>query len=170
MSYSDDFIEGMWKSAASDPSREADIWRKDKYQAWIKHDEYNLHSQYGWKIYQNPFHPDDYIVFHWQNMTERTKDGMGWVWQIKASGDRNVPYKGSCYIATLCYGDTLAPEVILLRRYRDQVLNKYFLGKAFVAFYYFVSPTLSHFLRHRRHTTAFIKNKILDKIINHLFI
>ncbi len=37
---------------------------------------------------------------------------------------------GGCYIATVCYGNELAPEVLTLKTYRDEVLSKTFFGKA----------------------------------------
>ena len=49
---------------------------------------------------------------------------------------------GGCYIATSVYGSYDCPEVWTLRRFRDNVLSKTWLGRAFVKTYYAVSPTL----------------------------
>ena len=49
---------------------------------------------------------------------------------------------GGCYIATSVYGSYDCPEVWTLRRFRDNVLVKTWLGRAFVKTYYAVSPTL----------------------------
>ena len=49
---------------------------------------------------------------------------------------------GGCYIATSVYGSYDCPEVWTLRRFRDNVLAKTWLGRAFVKTYYAVSPTL----------------------------
>jgi TPR repeat protein len=51
--------------------------------------------------------------------------------------------KGGCFVATVCYGNYDAPEVLILRAYRDEVLLKSISGTAFVKFYYFVSPPLA---------------------------
>ena len=51
-----------------------------------------------------------------------------------------------CFIATACYGDYDAPEVLVLRRYRDQVLLKSRPGRIFVRTYYFLSPPMARWL------------------------
>lgn len=47
-----------------------------------------------------------------------------------------------CYVATCVYGSYDCPQVWTLRRFRDIVLKKSVAGKAFVKFYYAVSPTV----------------------------
>lgn len=49
--------------------------------------------------------------------------------------------KEGCFIATACYGDYDAPEVRLLRRYRDEVLQQSIPGRLFIRLYYFFSPS-----------------------------
>lgn len=49
---------------------------------------------------------------------------------------------GGCYIATAVYGSYDCPQVWVLRRYRDNVLDKNIFGKAFIRIYYATSPTL----------------------------
>ncbi len=46
----------------------------------------------------------------------------------------------ACYIATMVYGDYDAPQVLVLRRYRDEVLGEVGLGRLFIKFYYRLSP------------------------------
>ena len=48
--------------------------------------------------------------------------------------------KKVCYIATMVYEDINHPKVELLRQFRDDVLNKYFLGRNFIKYYYKYSP------------------------------
>lgn len=50
--------------------------------------------------------------------------------------------RGACYIATHVYGDYDAPEVIVLRRWRDVTLCRTPAGRVGVAAYYAVSPWL----------------------------
>jgi cold shock CspA family protein len=51
-----------------------------------------------------------------------------------------------CFIATAVYGDHYAPEVIALRRFRDETLESSAFGKAFISFYYLYSPPVADFL------------------------
>lgn len=54
-----------------------------------------------------------------------------------------------CFIATAVYGDVNAPEVLALRRFRDQSLLPYRAGRAFVIAYYKLSPPVANFLKTR---------------------
>lgn len=46
----------------------------------------------------------------------------------------------ACFIATVCYGNNDAPDILILRKFRDGILLKTIWGKALVDVYYFVSP------------------------------
>lgn len=52
-----------------------------------------------------------------------------------------LPKKG-CYIATAVYGSYDCPEVWVLRRFRDNSLDKHCFGRLFIKCYYAVSPTI----------------------------
>ena len=45
-----------------------------------------------------------------------------------------------CYIATMAYGSATAPEVITLKKFRDQKLRNHFVGRGFISLYYKTSP------------------------------
>jgi uncharacterized repeat protein (TIGR01451 family) len=51
-----------------------------------------------------------------------------------------------CFIATATYGSFLAPEVEVLRRWRDNYLLNYSIGRAFVGYYYKFSPPLANYI------------------------
>lgn len=69
-----------------------------------------------------------------------------------------------CYIATMVYGDYDEPQVMILRDFRDTVLNKSTLGRLFVRFYYRYSPTWVEHLKDKKRINLFIRT-ILDKFI-----
>jgi hypothetical protein len=54
----------------------------------------------------------------------------------------NDSSKGSgCYVATMVYGSYEAPEVLVLRKFRDHFLAHYALGRSFIRWYYTHSPS-----------------------------
>ena len=69
-----------------------------------------------------------------------------------------------CYIATACYGDLYSPEVILLRKFRDEHLKSTFLGKTFIKFYYSSSAFFYKPLLNAPILSKKIKN-VLDVIV-----
>ncbi len=47
-----------------------------------------------------------------------------------------------CYVATCMYGSYDCPQVWTLRRFRDNILGKNVLGRAFIRTYYATSPAI----------------------------
>jgi len=60
-----------------------------------------------------------------------------------ASGQTTIRVKRGCFVATAVYGSADHPNVIILRRFRDQHLETNPLGRAFCAVYYRLSPRLA---------------------------
>jgi DNA-directed RNA polymerase subunit RPC12/RpoP len=50
------------------------------------------------------------------------------------------PVRKDCFIATATFGDPNHPDVLVLRRFRDDCLSQNWFGKLFVRLYYFLSP------------------------------
>ncbi len=73
---------------------------------------------------------------------------------------------GACFIATAVYGDYHAPEVIALRRFRDETLQPSFPGRVFIAIYYRVSPPIAIFLSRRPLLAAAIR-PLLNALARH---
>jgi hypothetical protein len=69
-----------------------------------------------------------------------------------------------CYIATMAYGDYEHPQVLILRQFRDEVLDKSALGKWFIKTYYHYSPKLVERLKNKRTLNSIIR-KVLNQFI-----
>ena len=50
---------------------------------------------------------------------------------------------GGCFVATATFGNPFAPEVVTLRRFRDEVISQTALGRSLIRLYYFVSPFIA---------------------------
>jgi ribosomal protein L7/L12 len=59
------------------------------------------------------------------------------------AAELGIVTQSRCWIATAAYGSAGAPEVELLRRYRDTILCEAALGRAFVRAYYWLSPPVA---------------------------
>lgn len=77
----------------------------------------------------------------------------------------HVEDQEGCFIATACYGSALAPEVALLRTYRDAVLRQSRAGRAFIRLYYATSPPVAEFLRRHEQARRAVRVLILRPIV-----
>ncbi len=70
-----------------------------------------------------------------------------------------------CFIATAAYGTSSAPEIDVLRDFRDEVLMQSESGRDLVGFYYAASPPVAEFIaRHEMLRTA-VREAIVDPIV-----
>lgn len=69
-----------------------------------------------------------------------------------------------CYIATMAYGDYDHPQVLELRKFRDDFLSRTMLGRSFIKLYYSYSPSLVQRLKNKQGIN-FIIRKGLDQFI-----
>jgi len=74
---------------------------------------------------------------------------------------------GGCYIATMVYQSYEAPEVLVLRKFRDKVLLVNPFGRAFIRMYYFCSPLLVKHFGHNKQFHGFC-SIILNRIVRGL--
>lgn len=76
----------------------------------------------------------------------------------------NDSSKGSgCYVATMVYGSYEAPEVLVLRKFRDNFLTNYSVGRSFIRWYYAHSPS---FVARFKHSP--MMNNIIRFLLNGL--
>lgn len=55
-----------------------------------------------------------------------------------------------CFVATACYGDGDHSSVVVLRNFRDEILQSFPLGRSFVRTYYKRSPVFAQYIARRR--------------------
>lgn len=65
---------------------------------------------------------------------------------------------GGCYIATMVYGDYDHPQVMVLRKFRDEKLVHVMFGKSFISLYYAISPHLVKLLKDKQGINRVIRN------------
>jgi hypothetical protein len=84
---------------------------------------------------------------------------------INSIGGPQEQSKGGCYIATMVYGSYESSEVLILRNYRDTVLEKTILGRLFIHIYYFLSPKLVLILEDKAKINLILR-KMLNKLVS----
>ena len=77
----------------------------------------------------------------------------------------NPPKKGMCFVATAAYGTPMAPEVVLLSDFRDEVLLRSRLGSLFVTIYYRLSPPLAFLIARSRILRAVTRTFFLSPLM-----
>ena len=73
-----------------------------------------------------------------------------------------------CFIATACYDDYDAKEVLVLRRYRDNVLQQTKVGRLAVRVYYQVSPALADYIRNKSYFKRIVRQYLLQPLVSRL--
>ncbi|MBU1632675.1 MAG: tetratricopeptide repeat protein [Nanoarchaeota archaeon] len=69
--------------------------------------------------------------------------------------------KGGCFIATATFGSDSAEEVIVLCNFRDNILQRFSLGRKFISIYYLVSPSIANIIS---------DSNVLRKLTSFLFV
>jgi hypothetical protein len=84
-----------------------------------------------------------------------------------SSGSGGSGSNSGCYVATMVYGSYDAPEVMVLRRFRDQTLSRSKAGRAFIGWYYSWSPGFVEKYHHLSWLHAVIK-AVLNRFVKFL--
>jgi len=69
---------------------------------------------------------------------------------------------GGCFIATAVYGSYDAPEVLVLRQFRDLTLARSSAGRLLIRSYYAISPALAGHISNTQRLRKFIREDILN--------
>ena len=75
---------------------------------------------------------------------------------------------GGCFIATACYGNFDCPEVMTLRRFRDDTLLHTYFGRLFIIFYYMVSPSIARCIVKHKSVSLLIRHYLLSPVVSKL--
>lgn len=94
------------------------------------------------------------------NITQSIRDA----YEKRNSPKQNSSSGKGCFIATACYGDYDAPQVLLFRRFRDESLLSSGLGRKMVDLYYWLSPPLARKLSSHPAIAECIRNILLDPL------
>ncbi len=90
---------------------------------------------------------------------------------LKSDSNKTTPIiKEGCYIASACYGGYHTSEVIMLRIFRDNFLNRFLIGNLFIKTYYWVSPLFVRYAM-RKPVITLITKYFLDhfiKLLNYI--
>lgn len=84
-----------------------------------------------------------------------------------SNGSGGSGSNSGCYVATMVYGSYDAPEVMVLRRFRDDKLSHSKAGRAFIRWYYSWSPGFVAKYHHLSWLHAIIK-MVLNRLVKFL--
>lgn len=71
----------------------------------------------------------------------------------------------ACFVATVCYESAVAPEVNLLRDFRDDYLSANKVGRIMVHAYYIISPSITKYLLKHPVLTKVIRLTFMDPVV-----
>lgn len=91
----------------------------------------------------------------------------GGTYYSKSSSKNSSNNSSDCFILTAVYNDAYHPNVLFMRKYRDQRLNKFLLGKMFISAYYKLGPVLAKRIENKKIIKIIIK-KWINILVSYL--
>jgi hypothetical protein len=85
--------------------------------------------------------------------------------EFKKADNRLNGKKEGCFVATACYGEYDHPNVIELRRFRDDFLEPSGAGRAFVRWYYNWSPPFANLVAKSRILKSIVRISIISPAV-----
>ena len=85
--------------------------------------------------------------------------------EARGTGELPAPTKSGCFIATACYGSYDHPDVLVLRRYRDETLARSAIGRSLIASYYVVAPRLARRLATADRAASWVRLIVLRPLV-----
>jgi len=79
--------------------------------------------------------------------------------------DNLYTIQSGCFIATTVYYKSTAPELVMLRNFRDHYLAKSIIGRKFILIYEFFSPPLANFIRKREQLQTIVRIYIIKPLL-----
>ena len=73
--------------------------------------------------------------------------------------------ESKCFIATAAYGSALAPDVVMLRHFRDERLKPHPVGRWMVKIYERYAPPYAHLIARRRWLRACVRRLIVGPLV-----
>jgi hypothetical protein len=134
----------------------------------------NIHSGYAvsihWKDIDKSF--IDAIHKAWNNrnrpeLIENTRKVREKNAPLERKENSNRQNNNDCFIATAAYGTPFAKEVLIMKRWRDNKVNKSYYGRKCIKYYYKYSPPMANYIRNKPNFKRLIRVliKIITKII-----
>ncbi|MGB6873625.1 MAG: C1 family peptidase [Dehalococcoidia bacterium] len=113
---------------------------------------------------------EGYRFDNWTGDIDAIDDADAAIATITMEGDYSITANfrtagGACFIATAAYGTPMADEIETFREFRDGYLLTNPLGRAFVDFYYRVSPPLAEFITEHPSLKPMVRVALLPAVV-----